>query len=38
MHGVGGAISGNAFYALGGSTTAGVAVNEGQVQIYRWAP
>jgi len=38
VHGVGGAVSGNAFYALGGSSAAGLAVNSGQVQIYRWTP
>lgn len=38
MHGVGGAVLGNAFYALGGSMAAGIALNRGQVQIYRWTP
>jgi N-acetylneuraminic acid mutarotase len=38
VHGVGGATQGNAFYALGGSTRAGVSNNQGQVQIYRWTP
>jgi hypothetical protein len=38
VHGVGGALNGNAFYALGGSRTAGIARNDGNVQIYRWIP
>lgn len=37
VHGVGGAISGNAFYALGGSTLAGGVRNGGDVQRYQWA-
>ena len=36
VHGVGGALHGNAFFAIGGSTRAGIAVNPGVVQIYRW--
>lgn len=38
IHGVGGAVLDNAFYALGGSTRAGGVRNAGQVQIYRWTP
>jgi hypothetical protein len=38
VHGVGGAIHGNAFYALGGSTVAGIAASTTIVQVYRWAP
>lgn len=38
VHGVGGAISGNAFYTLGGSTFATGVRNGGDVQIYRWTP
>lgn len=37
-HGVGGAVYGNAFYALGGSRIAGAASNFGDVQIYRFGP
>jgi hypothetical protein len=36
MHGFGGVIQGNAFITIGGSRVAATAVNEGQVQIYRW--
>jgi hypothetical protein len=36
VHGVGGALFGNAFFAIGGSSTAGHAVNPGLLQIYRW--
>jgi hypothetical protein len=36
VHGVGGAVHGNAFFALGGSTRAGNATNPGIVQVYRW--
>lgn len=38
VHGVAGAIHGNAFHVLGGSTVAATASNTGAVQIYRWAP
>lgn len=38
VHGVGGAIHGTAFYLLGGSRQAGLATNDGRVQIYRWEP
>jgi N-acetylneuraminic acid mutarotase len=38
VHGVGGAVLGNAFYLLGGSTLAGGIRNNGEVQIYRWNP
>jgi hypothetical protein len=38
IHGVGAAIHGDAFYALGGSRVAGVASNFGDVQIYRFGP
>jgi hypothetical protein len=38
VHGVGGAIHGNAFYLLGGSRQAGLAINDGRVQVYRWTP
>jgi N-acetylneuraminic acid mutarotase len=37
VHGVGGVISGNAFYALGGSTLAGGVRNGGDVQRYQWS-
>ena len=36
IHGVGGAVHGNAFFAIGGSTRAGNATNPGIVQVYRW--
>jgi hypothetical protein len=36
VHGVGGAIHGNAFYAIGGSRSAGTAVNFGEMQVYRF--
>ncbi len=36
VHGVGGVLRGNAFFALGGSTRAGSATNPGAVQVYRW--
>lgn len=36
VHGVGGAILDNAFYALGGSSLAGGIRNAGRVQVYRW--
>lgn len=38
VHGVGGAVFGNAFLALGGSRIAGIASNFGDVQIYRFGP
>lgn len=38
VHGVGGAVYGNAFFALGGSRVAGIASNFGDVQIYRFGP
>jgi N-acetylneuraminic acid mutarotase len=38
VHGVGGAIHGNAFFALGGSKLPGGILNGGEVQIYRWGP
>jgi hypothetical protein len=38
VHGVGAAISGNAFYTLGGSKFATGVRNGGEVQIYRWTP
>ncbi len=38
VHGAGGAISGNAFYTLGGSTLAGGVRNGGDVQRYQWSP
>ena len=36
IHGVGGAVFGNAFFVIGGSTRAGNATNPGIVQVYRW--
>jgi hypothetical protein len=36
VHGVPGAIHGNAFYMMGGSGQAGVATNVSEVQVYRW--
>lgn len=38
VHGVGGAIHGNAFHVLGGSRIPAGVGNEGTVQIYRWTP
>ncbi len=38
VHGVGAVIDGNAFYLLGGSRQAGVATNDGRVQVYRFGP
>lgn len=38
VHGVGGAVRGNAFFVLGGSTAPGTAFNVPDVQILRWAP
>jgi hypothetical protein len=38
VHGVGAVLRGNAFYVLGGSRQAGLATNEGRVQVYRWSP
>ncbi len=38
VHGVGGAIIGSAFHALGGSSLAGGIRNAGRLQIYRWGP
>ena len=36
VHGVPGAIHGNAFYLMGGSGVAGAASNVSDVQVYRW--
>jgi len=36
MHGVPGAIHGNAFYLMGGSSVASTATNNAEVQVYRW--
>ena len=36
IHGVPGAIHGNAFYLMGGSGVAGTASNMSDVQVYRW--
>jgi N-acetylneuraminic acid mutarotase len=36
VHGVPGAIHGNAFYLMGGSGVAGTASNVNDVQVYRW--
>jgi hypothetical protein len=36
LHGVPGAIHGNAFYLLGGSGVASAAVNVNEVRVYRW--
>ena len=36
MHGVPGAIHGNAFYLMGGSGVASTASNNADVQVYRW--
>jgi hypothetical protein len=36
LHGAAGALSGENFWVLGGSTRAGGIRNAGQVQIYRW--
>jgi hypothetical protein len=38
VHGVGGAIYGNAFHLLGGSRIAAGVGNNGTAQIYRWTP
>lgn len=38
VHGVGGAIHGNAFHLLGGSRIAAGVGNNGTVQSYRWTP
>jgi len=38
MHGVNGAVHGNAFYMLGGSSAPGGVANHGTVQIYSWDP
>jgi hypothetical protein len=38
VHGVGGAIHGNAFFALGGSTVASTDRSPGITQVYRWDP
>ena len=38
IHGVGAAIYGNAFFALGGSRIAAAASNFGDVQVYRFGP
>jgi len=38
VHGVGGAIHGNAFHLIGGSRVAATAVNTGTVQSYRFGP
>jgi hypothetical protein len=38
VHGVGGVLYKNAFYAIGGSLLAGGAVNQGDVQVFRWGP
>ncbi len=38
VHGVGGAVHGNAFYLIGGSSVPGVAVNTGDVQVYSFDP
>ncbi|MBZ0248254.1 MAG: hypothetical protein K8F93_01235, partial [Burkholderiales bacterium] len=38
VHGVGGAIHGNAFHLIGGSRVAATAVNTGTVQVYRFGP
>ncbi len=36
VHGVPGAIHGNAFYLMGGSGIAAIAANTSEVQVYRW--
>ncbi|MBC8022893.1 MAG: hypothetical protein H7Y14_07225 [Burkholderiales bacterium] len=36
VHGVPGAIHGNAFYLMGGSGIAATAANTSEVQVYRW--
>ncbi|HEX3060536.1 MAG TPA: hypothetical protein VHP62_14320, partial [Usitatibacter sp.] len=36
VHGVPGALHGNAFYLMGGSGVASLAVNTSEVQVYRW--
>ena len=36
LHGVPGAIHGNAFYLMGGSGVASTATNTSEVQVYRW--
>jgi hypothetical protein len=36
VHGVGGALQGNGFYVLGGSSLAGGIANLGAVQVLRW--
>jgi non-specific serine/threonine protein kinase len=36
VHGVPGAIHGNAFYLMGGSSVASAAINTSDVQVYRW--
>jgi N-acetylneuraminic acid mutarotase len=36
VHGVPGAIHGNAFYLMGGSGVASQAINTNEVQVYRW--
>jgi hypothetical protein len=38
VHGVGGVLYKNAFYAIGGSILARGAVNQGDVQVFRWGP
>lgn len=36
VHGVGATLHGNAFHVLGGSRQAGLATNDGRLQVYRW--
>jgi hypothetical protein len=38
VHGVGGVLYKNAFYAIGGSLLAGGVLNQGDVQVFRWGP
>jgi hypothetical protein len=38
VHGVGGILYKNAFYAIGGSLLAGGVLNQGDVQVFRWGP